>query len=110
MAETRSFEVFLTAEATDHVGADPLVAASLDFHDAGVWVVHASGRDFFPYERIVRISDLREGSADDDGADPSVADGEDGAPVDADPSGADVVERRDPASGTTESVDGSDGD
>jgi hypothetical protein len=61
MTGHQSFAVYLTEEATpDDV---PLRADAIDFYDSGVWVSHAAGRDFFPYERVLRI---REGGADAD--------------------------------------------
>jgi hypothetical protein len=48
-------------------------------------VTHADGRDFFPYERVLRIREGAEGVADDE----------------AEATG----ERRDAASGTTDTAD-----
>jgi len=79
MTGTQSYAVYLTDEASAAVDADPLHADAVDFYDSGVWVTHADGRDFFPYERVLRI---REGSESEA-----------------------TVERRDAASGTTGAVD-----
>lgn len=90
MTGQQSFTVHLTDEVS--VDADPLHADAVEFYDSGVWVSHADGRDFFPYERVLRI---REGVA---------ADGDDSAAV-ADDSGPATGERRDAASGTAGAVD-----
>jgi len=82
MTDQQPFAVYLTEEAGHDDG--PLQAASIDFYDSGVWVSHADGRDFFPYERVLRI---REGGPDA-GTDPT-------------PTG----ERRDAASGTAGVID-----
>ncbi|MEF8855788.1 MAG: hypothetical protein V5A16_00040 [Haloplanus sp.] len=83
MTGPQSFAVYLTEEASpDDV---PLQADGIDFYDSGVWVSHAGGRDFFPYERVLRI---REGVPD--------AGAEDDHPT---------GERRDAASGTASAVD-----
>jgi len=60
MTGQQSFAVYLTEEASP--GDAPLRADDVDFYDSGVWVSHADGRDFFPYERVLRI---REGEDDD---------------------------------------------
>lgn len=91
MSGTQSYAVYLTDEASADVGGDPLHADAVDFYDSGVWVTHADGRDFFPYERVRRI---REG-ADDLGAEGTSERSEDET----------TGERRDAASGTTGSVD-----
>jgi len=57
MTGPQSFEVFLTAEASDDFGDASIRAESVQFYDSGVWVDHADGRDFFPYRRILRISE-----------------------------------------------------
>jgi hypothetical protein len=82
MSGSQSFTVYLTEEASVDDDGDPIRADDIDFYDSGVWVSHAGGRDFFPYERILRI---REGTAD-------VADQR-------------AVERRDAASGTAGAID-----
>ncbi|WP_049934814.1 hypothetical protein [Haloplanus natans] len=61
---------------------DPLHVDAVDFYDSGVWVTHAGGRDFFPYERVLRIREEATGG-------------------EAETAG----ERRDAASGTTGAVD-----
>lgn len=89
MTAQQSFAVYLTEESSLDDG--PLHAEGIDFYDSGVWVSHTDGRDFFPYERVLRI---REGAvADETGADEAGA-------ADA-PTG----ERRDAASGTAGAVD-----
>jgi hypothetical protein len=87
MSHTPSYALYLTDEVT--VGSDPLHADAVDFYDSGVWVTHADGRDFFPYERVLRI---REGAE---------AVGEEATGGEAETAG----ERRDAASGTTGAVD-----
>ena len=83
MSHTQSYALYLTDEVT--VDGDPLHADAVEFYDSGVWVIHADGRDFFPYERVLRI---REGA-------------EEGTDDEAETTG----ERRDAASGTTGAVD-----
>jgi len=83
MSRTQSYALYLTDEVT--VDGDPLHADAVDFYDSGVWVTHADGRDFFPYERVLRIRE---------GAEEATAD-------EAETTG----ERRDAASGTTGAVD-----
>ena len=83
MSHTQSYALYLTDEVT--VDGDPLYADAVDFYDSGVWVTHADGRDFFPYERVLRIREGAGGAADDE----------------AEATG----ERRDAASGTTGAVD-----
>jgi hypothetical protein len=83
MSHTQSYALYLTDEVT--VDGDPLHADAVDFYDSGVWVTHADGRDFFPYERVLRIREGAEGVADDE----------------AEATG----ERRDAASGTTDTAD-----
>jgi len=85
MSEPSSYALYLTAEASD---ADPLYADAVDFYDSGVWVTHAAGRDFFPYERVRRIRE-----------DPTPEDSPD---ADRETTG----ERRDAASGATETGNG----
>ncbi|AZH24180.1 hypothetical protein [Haloplanus aerogenes] len=95
MTAQQSFAVYLTEEASIDDG-DHLQADTIDFYDSGVWVSHAGGRDFFPYERVLRI---RDGAADADaGADtaPDVESVEDDQPT---------GERRDASSGTAGTVD-----
>jgi hypothetical protein len=83
MTGTQPYTVFLTEEAgTD---GDSIHADAVDFYDSGVWVTHADGRDFFPYERVRRI---REGSA-----------------AEGPPEHERTGERRDASSGTTGTVD-----
>ena len=83
MSRTQSYALYLTDEVT--VDGDPLHADAVDFYDSGVWVTHAGGRDFFPYERVLRIREGAEEATDDE----------------AETTG----ERRDAASGTTGAVD-----
>ena len=110
MPETRSFEVVLTEEAASAVGDASLAADALDFYDSGVWVTHAAGRDFFPYERLVCIREVaaeRESeAAGDDDAEREDVDTESGAVNES----SQVGERRDAASGGSGSVDGADGE
>jgi len=87
MSRTQSYALYLTDEVT--VDGDPLHADAVDFYDSGVWVTHADGRDFFPYERVLRI---REGA---EAATEEATGGE----------AATTGERRDAASGTTGAVD-----
>jgi hypothetical protein len=82
MTGQQSFAVYLTEEASPDDG--PLEATGIDFYDSGVWVSHAAGRDFFPYERVLRIQEGGPDAGDDDR-----------------PTG----ERRDAASGTAGAVD-----
>jgi hypothetical protein len=85
MTATPPFEVSLTEAASADVDGDGSIRADdLEFYDSGVWVSHAGGRDFFPYERVLRIRE-------------SAGDGDDG-----------VGERRDAASGTGGAVDDTD--
>lgn len=83
MTGTQSFAVYVTDEVSTDVG-DPILADGIDFYDSGVWVSHADGRDFFPYERVLRIRETVRG--DDEGDRPT-------------------GERRDAASGTAGTVD-----
>jgi len=85
MTNKQSFAVYLTEEASFD-GGGPLRADGIDFYDSGVWVSHAGGRDFFPYERVLRI---REAAADTAGVEADVPTGE----------------RRDASSGTAGAVD-----
>jgi hypothetical protein len=87
MSGTQSYAVYLTEAASADVDADPLHADAVDFYDSGVWVTHADGRDFFPYERVRRI---REGGVDHTGEREAAG------------------ERRDAASGTAGTVDDTD--
>ncbi|SEA38739.1 hypothetical protein SAMN04488065_2926 [Haloplanus vescus] len=54
MTGTQSFAVYLTEEAYPDDG-EPLQADAIDFYDSGLWVSHGGERDFFPYERVVRV-------------------------------------------------------
>jgi len=90
MSANQSYTLYLTDEVSADVDGDPLHADTVDFYDSGVWVTHADGRDFFPYERVLRI---REGSE---------------VPVDEAAESLDhgtTGERRDAASGTSGTVD-----
>jgi|GEM_PF-3169718 len=89
MTGQQSFTVHLT-EAASVGDASTLHADSIDFYDSGVWVSHAGGRDFFPYERILRI---REGVATDE------------AETEAAEADRQTGERRDVSSGTAGTVD-----
>jgi hypothetical protein len=90
MSANQSYALYLTDEVSADVGGDPLHADAVDFYDSGVWVTHADGRDFFPYERVLRIREGNEGPADE--AAESLEHGTTG-------------ERRDAASGTSGTVD-----
>jgi hypothetical protein len=90
MSANQSYALYLTDEVSADVGGDPLRVDAVDFYDSGVWVTHADGRDFFPYERILRIREGREEPADE------VAE-----PLEHGVTG----ERRDAASGTSGTVD-----
>ncbi|MFB6103154.1 MAG: hypothetical protein ABEJ73_11395 [Haloplanus sp.] len=85
MPAQQSYEVYLTDEASADFGDGPLHADGIDFYDSGVWITHADGRDFFPYGRVIRI---RERVAAQGGAGDTA-----------------TGERRDAASGTTDTVD-----
>ncbi|WP_251329102.1 hypothetical protein [Haloplanus pelagicus] len=89
MTTNQSFEVFLTDEASEEFGDSSIRAESVDFYDSGVWLTHADGRDFFPYRRVLRIS---EGATT---TDPATEGGREGS----------VAERRDAASGTAGAAD-----
>jgi hypothetical protein len=89
MTAQQSFAVYLTEESS--LDGDPLHADSIDFYDSGVWVSHTGGRDFFPYERVLRI---REGAVADE--------------TEADTADAPTGERRDAASGTAGTIDETD--
>jgi hypothetical protein len=58
MSRTQSYAVYLTNEVA--LDGDPLHADAVDFHDSGVWVTHADGRDFVPYGRVLRIREAHE--------------------------------------------------
>ena len=90
MSANQSYALYLTDEVSADVGGDPLRVDAVDFYDSGVWVSHADGRDFFPYERVLRI---REGSEDPAGE------------ATESPEHERTGERRDAASGTTGAVD-----
>jgi hypothetical protein len=92
MSGTQSYAVYLTEAASDDADVDggQLHADALDFYDSGVWVTHAGGRDFFPYERVLRIRE---------GADEPAAEG------DSERADETTGERRDAASGTAGTVD-----
>jgi hypothetical protein len=57
MTGSQSYEVFLTAAASEDFGDASVRAESVQFYDSGVWVDHADGRDFFPYRRVLRVSE-----------------------------------------------------
>ncbi|MFD1632728.1 hypothetical protein ACOZ4L_08035 [Haloplanus ruber] len=65
MTGSQLFEVFLTDEASDDFGDGSIRAESIQFYDSGVWVDHADGREFFPYRRVLRISERPTSATDD---------------------------------------------
>ncbi|WP_248895341.1 hypothetical protein [Haloplanus halobius] len=81
-----SYQVHLTDEASDAFGDDPVRADSVEFYDSGAWISHVDGRDFFPYERILRIREVE--TTTDSSQEPG--------------------ERRDASSGTAGTVDDAD--
>jgi hypothetical protein len=93
MSASATYELYLTDEAADAFDAMPIAVDAVEYYDSGVWVTHADGRDFFPYERVVRIRERPAGSAPEESATDET----------------DVGERRDAAGATAEAVDDPDG-
>jgi hypothetical protein len=65
MTGTQSFAVYLTDEVSTDLGDDPIHAADVDFYDSGIWVLHDGTRDFFPYERVLRVRETGNDEGDD---------------------------------------------
>lgn len=70
MTATSRTTVHLRSAVADELDVDsPLEADAIDYYDSGIWVTHAAGRDFFPYDQLLAIRERETAPADAPGAD-----------------------------------------